>query len=290
MHDLICGKLLGDGCLVKQSSRKPRFQFTHCINDIEYSWHCYEHLSSFLPLNPPKYKKNIDSRVISGFTESYYVQSRTSEEICRLYELWYPRSKKEIPFSYIEEHFTERTLAWWYQDDGHLKSQNGIPRKIILSTDCFSIEENQFLIKFLKKKYDLFFSKDAQNRLILYDQFQIIFFLTLIDPHIHSSMNRKKLIFSKARQIAERTTISLSSEINITHPTAEINSKYKNLSFLVALIENQINLYENYKISKPSSVKRYQIKITEDSRTTLSYLKQKTGLTINQLTEWCFRL
>lgn len=290
MHDLLCGKLLGDGCLVKQSSRKPRFQFTHCKKDVEYSWHCYEHLSSFLPLNPPKYKKNIDARVKSGFTESYYVQSRTSEEICRLYELWYPRSKKEIPFSYIEEHFTERTLAWWYQDDGHFKTQNGIPRKIILSTESFSTEENQFLINFLKKKYNLFLLKDAQNRLILYDQFQIIFFLTLIDPHIHSSMNRKKLIFSKERKIAERTTISLSSEINITHPTAEINSKYKNLSFLVALIENPIKLYDNYKISKPSSVKRYQIKINEDSRTTLSYLKQKTGLTINQLTEWCFLL
>lgn len=176
MEDMICGKLLGDGCLTKQTGRKPRFQFTHALTDKGWSEHCFEELSAFYPLAPPKYKRVTDSRVGRGFTECYVVQSRTSQELSTLYEIWYPRGKKELPFDYIEHNFTERSLAWWYQDDGHLNQRNGILKKLILSTDSFSTTENQFLIDFLERKFSFSFSIDAQNRIILYDQFQIIFF------------------------------------------------------------------------------------------------------------------
>ncbi|MGI2328503.1 hypothetical protein [Planococcus sp. YIM B11945] len=112
MHDLVCEKLLGDGCLTKQDRRKPRFQFTHSIKDKGWSDHCYEQLSSFLPLSPPKYRKIIDNRVKAGFTECYTVQSRTSKEISALYEIWYPQSKKVLPVAYIKEYFNEKSLAW----------------------------------------------------------------------------------------------------------------------------------------------------------------------------------
>jgi hypothetical protein len=191
MHDLLCGKLLGDGCLSKQQGRKPRLQFIHCKKDMGWSAHCYEQLSPFLPLNPPSYRKTIDSRITIGYTESYMVQSRTSEVLCKLHKIWYPHSKKELPIAYIQEHFTDKSLAWWFQDDGHLKQQNGVPRKVILSTDNFSLMENQFLIDFLQKKYSLSFSLDGQNRILLYDQFQIIYFLKLVETYIHESMNEK---------------------------------------------------------------------------------------------------
>lgn len=193
MHELICGKLLGDGCLIKQENRKARFQFTHCKNDMGWSRYCYEQLSVFIPLNPPKYRRIDDPKIMAGFTESYIVQSRTSEEISDFYKIWYPNSKNELPYSYIEEHFSDKTLVWWYQDDGHFKQDKGIPKKIILSTDSFSAKENHFLICFLQKKYGFLFSLDSQNRLLLYDQFQILYFLKLVGPHIQESMSRKKL-------------------------------------------------------------------------------------------------
>lgn len=84
MQDMLCGKLLGDGCLTKQNGRKPRFQFTHCKKDEGWSEHCFKQLSPFPPLNPPKYRKIVDLRMFSGYTESHIVQSRTSEEFCRL--------------------------------------------------------------------------------------------------------------------------------------------------------------------------------------------------------------
>ncbi|GKW46574.1 endonuclease [Planococcus sp. NCCP-2050] len=292
MHDLLCGKLLGDGCLTKQGTRKPRFQFTHCKNDKGWSENCYEQLSESLPLNLPKYRKIVDTRMTAGFTESYIVQSRTSDEFSKLYEIWYPHGKKELPFSYIEKHFNEKTFAWWYQDDGHLKQENGIVKKVIFSTDSFTPLENQFLIDFLQKKYHLSFSIDAQNRLILYDQFQILYFLKLVGPYIHESMNRKRQSLNGSKVIAERSTIYLPTEFIVKNPTVEINNHYKKLPFLMALSENHTEFFkENISAqNKTIATRPYQIKIKEDYKDLLVRLKCKTGLTISQITAYCFRL
>ncbi|AQQ54151.1 hypothetical protein [Planococcus lenghuensis] len=292
MHDLLCGKLLGDGCLTKQLGRKPRFQFTHCKQDKGWSEHCYESLSSFLPLNPPKYRKLIDSRTTAGYTESYIVQSRTSEEFCRLYEIWYPLSQKTLPIPYIQKHFTDRSLAWWYQDDGHLKQQRGIPRKIILSTDSFSKKENLFLIDFLKKKYGLAFSLDNQNRLLLYDQFQIIYFLKLVDPYLHESMSRKKSPPGTQRKIAARTSIYLPNNIVLIKPTSEINSQYEKLPLLIKIISDHHGFFKWYSfISKQTRITNgYQIRIEADHRKVLERLRVESGLSVSQLTMCCFNL
>lgn len=292
MHDVLCGKLLGDACLTKQVGRKPRFQFTHCKNDFGWSKYCYEELSKFLPLTPSKYRKIIDARILSGYTESYIVQSRTSEVFCQLYELWYPYGKKELPFAYIENHFNDKTLAWWYQDDGHLKIQNGIPRKIILSTDSFSVVENQFLMDFLHKKYGFHFSLDAQNRLLLYDQYQIIYFLKLVDPYIHESMNRKRRMPYKLKKIADRTTIYLPNEIKISKPTAEINEQYKKLALLLSLSENYIEFFRQNTLllNRQAITKPYQIQIENNFKENLAQLKYRTGLNVSQLTALCFKL
>ena len=69
MFDVLCGKLLGDGSIVKAANRKPRFQFTHRKQDLAYCQHSFALLSEILPLNPPTYKKNIDPRLIAGFSE-----------------------------------------------------------------------------------------------------------------------------------------------------------------------------------------------------------------------------
>lgn len=292
MHDMLCGKLLGDGCLTKQADRKPRFQFTHCKKDVGWSIYCFEQLSAFLPLNPPKYRKIIDVRIISGYTESYIVQSRTSEEFCRLYEIWYPHENKELPFTYIEKYFTDKTLAWWYQDDGHLKIQNGIPRKIILSTDSFSLLENQFLIEFLHKKYGLHFSLDAQNRILLYDQYQIICFLKLVDPYVHESMSRKRRVPYELKKIATRSTIYLPSDIQLSKPTSEINEQYKKLSLLSSLSKNHIEFFHqnNLLVNRQTITKPYQIQIETDYKESLALLKHDTGSNISQLTALCFKL
>lgn len=180
--DMLTGKLLGDGCITKQNGRMPRFQFIHTTSDKEWCFHCYEKLMNDLPLTPPYYKKVKDNRVVKGFTECFQVQSRTDPVITWLESLWYSNRVKKLPFQFLEEHLNELALAWWYQDDGHLTKKENIPKKIILSTDNFTSIENRRLMGLLARKFFIYFSLDSQNRLILYEQVQIIYFLRLVEP------------------------------------------------------------------------------------------------------------
>ncbi len=231
-HHRICGKLLGDGSIVKEKDRKPRFKFQHRTEDYEWTNYCFKQLKDSIPLNQPTYRKNSDPRLKKGYSELYYVQSKTAPIVTELYELWYPGGIKILPHEFLERYLNEEALSWWYQDDGHLKITNGKMQKIILSTDCFTTKENLFLQHLLYKKWQFSFKLDQQNRLILYDQFQIIYFLYLVEPWLQPCMNRKALVPLPLRPIANRTTIYLPETIQLTSPTQDIHQALKHLRLL----------------------------------------------------------
>lgn len=291
---MMIGKLLGDGCITQQKGRKPRFQFIHMDTDYEWSKYCYDHLCTFIPLNPPKYKCVTDPRLTKGYSLSYYVQSRTSNIITYLRTEWYPEDNKIVPYDLIEKYFNEISLAWWYMDDGHLKQKGNIPEKVILSTESFTIQEIKWIIEFLHKKYQLNFSSDKQNRIILYDQFQIHYFLYLVMPFLHHSMNRKTLHFSKFKIAiaSRRTTVYLPASVTLDTPTKNINDLLTYLSTIINQYK-QGAFYKTYhcelfvnKISERN--KSYQIVIDNQNLANLLLLKDLTGLTFSKLVELCF--
>lgn len=290
---MIIGKLLGDGSITRQERRKPRFQFIHTSTDYSWSKYCYEQLLDFLPLNPPKYKKSIDPRLSQGYSLSYYVQSRTSGIITYLRSKWYSDSRKVIPFNLISKYFNEQSLAWWYMDDGHLKQKGSTPEKIILSTESFTEFENNWLINFLLEKYNLQFHLDKQNRIILYDQFQIYYFLFLVTPYMHRSMHRKLITeYTYIYNLApRRTTIYLPTSIELNYPTREINEACIQLDDLIRYFKKGV-FYERYlaTIIKKSSVptKGYQIILKNDNLSKLHFLREVTGLRFSKLIELCF--
>ncbi|WP_282138608.1 endonuclease [Rossellomorea aquimaris] len=293
---MFCGKLLGDGCIVKQEGRKPRFQFIHSIKDKEWCYYCYSRLKDYLPLTGPHYKKIEDNRVKAGYTESYYVQSRTHDHITTLRSIWYKKRIKVLPFEFLTKYLTPLALAWWYQDDGHLKKDSTIPRKIILSTDSFTTTENNQLCHLLKGKYSLLFSIDKQNRIILYDQFQIQYFLYLISPYLHPCMYRKTItsceIYNRISN-SKRTTIYLPDHINLISPTREINEKLSVLPDIFTAIKGS-DFYTNelltfIKSTKTSVTKKpYQIVVSEENLQNLSILNKMTGLNASILAHLCF--
>jgi hypothetical protein len=183
-------------------------------------------------------------------------------------------------------------LAWWYQDDGHLNQRNGLVKKIILSTDSFSPTENQYLIDFLNKKFGFNFSIDAQNRLILYHQFQINYFLRLVTPYIHVSMARKKPFQRNMKPIAKRSTIYLPTDLILEKPTSEINDQYEKLPILQELLQDRISFFKMASSVKSTTIpiKPYQVEIKERYKTQLTKLKLETGLNISQITNHCFRI
>jgi hypothetical protein len=119
---------------------------------------------------------------------------------------------------FIEQYLNEESLAWWYQDDGHLSIVNGKVKKIVLSTDSFTVEENGMLIDLLQLKYKLNFKLDGKNRLLLCDQAQIYYFLKLVEPYLISCMSRKMLPITPefpSLQEAKRTTLYLPEHVKI---------------------------------------------------------------------------
>ncbi|MBB6453621.1 hypothetical protein HNQ94_002070 [Salirhabdus euzebyi] len=295
----IAGKLLGDGSITVQKGRKPRFQFTHCIKDKGWSIHSYIELKGLIPLSEPRYRKVIDPRTKAGYTEGYYVLSKTSPIITQLESIWYHNRIKVVPMDFLEKYFNNLTLAWWFQDDGHLKLDKHTmkPRKIILSTDSFTKQENNQLINLLKRKYTITFTLDKQNRLIIYDATQILYFLHLVQPHIHHSMYRKTIpllpLHDKVPIKAKRTTIYLPEEIKITKPTQELNQHLVLLSKVLRTYKKgdfYNYLYPLY-IKELKNINRtnsYQILIQPRNLLLLNQLKSYTGFTYSELATLCF--
>ena len=290
----ICGKLLGDGCITYQPGRKSRFQFIHTSSDFEWCNYCYQQLPLHIPLNPPVFNIIKDKRISTGFTERYIVQSKTDEMIPYSESIWYKNRKKTIPFDYLEKYLNEKALAWWYLDDGHLKMDNAIPRKVILSTDNFTLTENLQLIKLLGQKYSIFFTLDGQNRLVIYDQLQIYYFYRLIQPFIHPSMKRKmiKPTQSTNKTIHKRTTIYLPDDIALVKPTSEMNIYLDLLPKLQQIVsdhESYVYYYQRYFIylKEKQATKPYQINIVQKHWHLINKIKTLTGLTNSQIATIC---
>jgi hypothetical protein len=285
---LIFGKMLGDGSLTIEKHRQPRFRFQHCYLDREWSFYCYDSLKTYIPLAPPKKRVTSDPRLINGYSESIYVQSRTSPLFVSLKQFWYQGNKKVIPIEILSMVIDEAGLAWWYQDDGHLKIENNKVRKIILSTDNFSKEENEKLVELFNEKFDLSFSLDGQNRLCLYDQVQILYFLYLVKPFIHFSMERKNYRLYTINQsfipLRKRTTISLPDTISIKSPTNDINTIIEQIDMDI-FIQNWFNIWykEKSTIFNNSDKIRYQIVMNKEQLLKLENIKIQTGLNMNDI-------
>ncbi|MGE6611833.1 endonuclease [Peribacillus sp. NPDC076916] len=282
---MITGKMLGDGGVCIQEKRRGRFRFMHCAVDKEWCFYCYSQLNNILPLPEPRYRRTPDTRLKLGYTESYYVQSLTSELNDILQQLWYTKKEKKIPFDLLEHTFTPECLAWWYQDDGHLKKSKDKPQKIK--------NENYQLILLLRNKYSLNFTLDGQNRLILYDQPQIFYFLRLIKAHIHPSMFRKLFsVVPKEINKSKRTTIYLTSKLSIEKPTKEINQALENLPVINQIArtnETYFPYFQNYlSLAQKKLRKSYQVTISNEQLTQINSIQAITGLQISIIVEWCF--
>ncbi|MDL4839224.1 endonuclease [Aquibacillus rhizosphaerae] len=290
------GKLLGDGCITKQNGRKPRFYFSHTIRDKEWAIYCHNQLKQDIPLNDAKYRKITDNRLVQSYSERYEILSRTDNIITLLENKWYENRIKKVPFTLLEKYFNTISLAWWYQDDGSLKLKNNIPRKIILSTECFTPEENIKLVLLLKRLYQLEFSLDKQNRLIIYTASQIHYFLSLVQPYLQPCMFRKNIQLTKLMYIpngSRRTTIHLPSHFTLHKPTQDINKSLEKLTIIINLYKNEkfyptiYNKFWEEQKNIPAK-KTYQIVITETNLSLLYHLKELTGFNFSQLCHFAF--
>ncbi len=290
---MVTGKLLGDGNILIEKNKSPRFRFGHARKDRVWCLTSYQHLIEYIQLSPPKFRRTIDKRLVAGFSDQYYVQSTVDDLYVLLKEVWYPYGVKKVPFDLVQRVLSPLCLAWWYQDDGSLKLKKNTPEKVVISTESFSTHEISFLKDLIKKRYCINFSIDSQKRLVLYDKPSILYFLSIIRPYI--VINRKDIHQStfdhSTLPLKHRTSLYISSKINFNKPTKDIKmlilSAYNNLHDKLDM-EDVYRFYSNNLLEKDKETNSYQIELDKDELSLLALFQNRTGFTKGEAVEYWY--
>lgn len=134
IFSIIQGSLLGDGCI-----ERSRFRMGQTYSKKEYI--------DWLALKLSPYSKEpYEETTICNNKEfkSYRFYTCCHSQFRDLYELWYPNGKKIIPKNLT---LNEISFLHWFLHDG---CNNPKKRALTIATNCFSVEDVEFLIALLK--------------------------------------------------------------------------------------------------------------------------------------------
>lgn len=153
--EIIYGTLLGDGSLIKQTDNFHRLSICHSEKQLEYIKFKLSKLSSiFLQQNPNRNEHKpyfFNGRYINTKIQ-YSIHSISHPNLTNLYGLYY-KNKKKIIHRKILNLLTPTSLLIWHLDDGHLSVKG---RRIILSTNCFSLSEVKSIKYWFWQKYQIY--------------------------------------------------------------------------------------------------------------------------------------
>jgi hypothetical protein len=145
LKEMLIGKILGDGHLETQNNGATwRLKIEHSFNQKEYVDHQYSLLSHWVSSAPRIIKKE------NSF--NYFFQTKSIGDL-RFLGLQFYNNKKKIVPKILSKLMTPISLAYWYSDDGSIKSKQS--KGVIFNTQNFTFDEVKFLCSILKNKFDL---------------------------------------------------------------------------------------------------------------------------------------
>jgi len=147
-RQVLIGLLLGDGYLESLTQgRTYKFGFEQTKstkNHEEYLLHVYEVFKSFCISEPKTIKKVKKGRLTFGLR----FRTLTTPVFDFYAALFYKGKIKQVPKN-IHEFLTPVSLAYWYMDDGALKDQDRLGKR--LHTEGFSYEDVKLLCEALNQ-------------------------------------------------------------------------------------------------------------------------------------------
>ena len=166
-NDLLCGLMLGDGCIARRSKTANAYFVTnHKIEDRNYVWWIFNYLKDFCN-NPPNTKTWFDGREgFNRFFEQETFATKCLPCFSSIYDRWYINGKKSIPFNFSEEELSDLTLLIWFLDDGSCYYPKKYPEslQIRLYTNGFSKDDVNKLRIFLSKKLKVMFTMGSDKK------------------------------------------------------------------------------------------------------------------------------
>src|SRR5579872_1373834 len=132
---MVCiGSILGDGYLDK-TTRGYSLRIHHGLKQIPYVDYKYSILRNIVNSSPK----------ISG--KAYYFRTISHPIFSELRSVFYNNKVKTVPKLFLDNNFDSLAFAIWIMDDGS-RDKN----QLRINTQCFSLEDNMWLIKFLQAK------------------------------------------------------------------------------------------------------------------------------------------
>ena len=186
-REVIVGLLLGDAHLETQNGgRTYRLKIEQSEFHQSYVTHLYGLFSGWVR-TPPKAKKKIRN---GRESQNFWFQTLSHGAFRYYAKQFYSPREKQIP-NLIGKLLTPRTLAYWYMDDGSIKSKQS--KGVLFNTQGFQKREVARLCNILNKKFDLICTERKQK-----DGYQIYVsgkslskFKKLVGPYIIPEMNYK---------------------------------------------------------------------------------------------------
>ena len=186
-REVLIGLMLGDACLETQNKgRTYRLKVEQSEQHRKYVYHLYELFKEWV-LTPPRGRE-----VISRGCKSINLVFQTvSHGSFRFYaHQFYKDGRKQVP-KLIHRWLTPVSLAYWFMDDGSIKSKES--KGVILNTHAFYRSEIERLVRALESVFGLQAKERKQKH-----GYQIYIsghsyerFKELVEPYVIESMRYK---------------------------------------------------------------------------------------------------
>lgn len=154
--EVLFGVILGDAHLETQNNRITyRVKFEQSIKHKAYIEHLYDIFKNYVKTSPQLKVVKYKNSQINEEKESTNIRFATiSSSIFTFFGKQFYRDKKKIIPKLIHRWLTPRALAYWYMDDGSMKSIQS--KGVLLNTQSFSHAEVQLLCNVLIEKFNLY--------------------------------------------------------------------------------------------------------------------------------------
>lgn len=205
--EVVVGSLLGDARLEcrsgKRGEKTARLRIHHSEKQKDYVLWKYEILKNFVSKGPRRIMVWHDlERDHKHY--SWYFHTTSFKEFGMLHGEFYQGNIKILPED-IFRVITPRMLAVWFMDDG-----SNIQESFTLNTHCFSMEEQQKIVQFFQRNYDMRATivKDRTKYKVAIGRSEYKRFTKIIEPFIIPSMiykidnPRNDFISSEMRYVA----------------------------------------------------------------------------------------
>lgn len=181
---LLIGSVLGDGSIAKHGA----YSCSHGTKQKGYHRHKTEVLST-IHSGKVQHATHKAQGTDGKHFESLHFTTGCNEFCSGLREIYYPAGKKIFPLKFLMEHMKKEALAYWYMDDGSIRSDK---RTSLLHTYGYSCLNNILMKELFAVKFglatSLHWDKSSNGYFHYFSTAETPKLFTLIRPYIIPSM------------------------------------------------------------------------------------------------------